>query len=163
MFLRYFYDLSCPDGVSPVNLKCGDSQPGAVLSPGDMYTHTHTHTHTHISPYVYMCESENLVAKSYPALCDPMNCSPSGKNTGVDCLSLLQGIFPTQGSNTRLQHCRWILYHLKYQGSQEIYYKAITGTIMQAKKPRELANWRLDGVSPNHGVFPFVVQLLSRA
>ena len=55
-------------------------------------------------------------------LCDPMNCdlpgssvhgdSP-GKNTGVDCHSLLQGIFPVQGSNPRfprLLHWRQILY-----------------------------------------------------
>ena len=28
--------------------------------------------------------------------------------------SLLQGIFPTQGSNPGLQHCRWILYHLSH-------------------------------------------------
>ena len=40
-----------------------------------------------------------------------------GQNTGVDSLSLLQGIFPTQGSNTGLPHCRWILYHLSHQGS----------------------------------------------
>ena len=33
-----------------------------------------------------------------------------GKNTGVGCPSLLQGIFPTQGSNPGLLHCRWILY-----------------------------------------------------
>ena len=39
------------------------------------------------------------------------------KNTGVDCLSLLQGIFPTQESNQGLLHCRWILYQLSYQGS----------------------------------------------
>ena len=32
-----------------------------------------------------------------------------GKITGVDCLFLLQGIFPTQGSNTGLLHCRQIL------------------------------------------------------
>ena len=32
-------------------------------------------------------------------LCDPMDCSPPGKNTGVGCHALLQGIFPTQGSN----------------------------------------------------------------
>ena len=31
-------------------------------------------------------------------------------------LSLLQGIFPTQGSNPSLLHCRWILYHLSHQG-----------------------------------------------
>ena len=32
-----------------------------------------------------------------------------GKNTGVGCHALLQGIFPTQGSNPDLQHCRQIL------------------------------------------------------
>ena len=40
-----------------------------------------------------------------------------GKNTGVDCLSLLQGIFPTQGLNPGLPHCRQILYQLSHQGS----------------------------------------------
>ena len=35
-----------------------------------------------------------------------------GKNTGVGCHSLLQGIFPTQGSNLGCLHCRQILYHL---------------------------------------------------
>ena len=37
-----------------------------------------------------------------------------GKNTGVGCHFLLQGIFPTQGSNLDLWHLlhgRWILYH----------------------------------------------------
>ena len=38
------------------------------------------------------------------------------KNTGVGSLSLLQGIFPTQGSNWGLLHCRWIPYLLSYQG-----------------------------------------------
>ena len=40
-----------------------------------------------------------------------------GKNTGVGSHSLLQGIFPTQGSNQALLHCRHILYCLRYQGS----------------------------------------------
>ena len=40
-----------------------------------------------------------------------------GKNTGVGCHALLQGIFPTQGSNPGLPHCRQILYQLSYQGS----------------------------------------------
>ena len=40
-----------------------------------------------------------------------------GQNTGVGCLSLLQGIFPTQGSKPGLPHCRWILYQLSHQGS----------------------------------------------
>ena len=34
-----------------------------------------------------------------------------GKNTGVGCHGLLQGIFPAQGSNPRLLYYRWILYH----------------------------------------------------
>ena len=39
------------------------------------------------------------------------------KNTGVDCHSLPQRIFPTQGLNPGLLHCRRILYHLSQQGS----------------------------------------------
>jgi len=40
-----------------------------------------------------------------------------GQNAGVDSLSLLQGIFPTQVSNPGLLHCRWILCHLSHRGS----------------------------------------------
>ena len=40
-----------------------------------------------------------------------------GQNTGVGSLSLLQGIFPTQGWNPGLPHCRRILYWLSHQGS----------------------------------------------
>ena len=54
-----------------------------------------------------------LVAQSCLTLCDPMNCSPPGssirgfspgKNTGVGCHFLLQGIFPTQELNPWLLH-----------------------------------------------------------
>ena len=57
---------------------------------------------------------------------DPMDCNPPGtsvhgdspgKNTGVGCHALLQGIFPTQGSNPGLTHCKQILYRLSHQGS----------------------------------------------
>ena len=63
------------------------------------------------------------IAQSYPTLCDPMDCSPPGssvhgdspgKNTGVGCHALLQGIFPTQGSNPGLPHCRQIFYQLNH-------------------------------------------------
>ena len=37
------------------------------------------------------------------------------QNTGVGSLSLLQGIFPTQGSNSGLLHCRRILYQLRHR------------------------------------------------
>ena len=61
-------------------------------------------------------------AQLCPALCDPVDCSPPGfypwdspgKNTGVSCHFLLQGIFPTQGSNRSLLcflHCRQMVYH----------------------------------------------------
>ena len=40
-----------------------------------------------------------------------------GKNTGVGCHALLQGIFPNQGSNPGLLHCRQILYSLSHHGS----------------------------------------------
>ena len=43
--------------------------------------------------------------------------SSPGKNTGVGSLLLLQGIFPTQGWNPGLLHCRWILYQLSHKGS----------------------------------------------
>ena len=43
-----------------------------------------------------------------------------GQNTGVGCFSLLQGIFPTQGLNPGLLHCRWILYQLHHKESPRI-------------------------------------------
>ena len=69
-----------------------------------------------------------LLAQSCPTLCDAMICSPRGsfvdgilesKNIGVGCHSRLQKIFPTQGSNLGLPHCRQILYHLSHQGSKQ--------------------------------------------
>ena len=43
-----------------------------------------------------------------------------GKNTGVDCLALLQRIFPTQRLNPGLPYCKQILYYLSHQGSPGI-------------------------------------------
>ena len=70
-----------------------------------------------------------LVTQLGPTLFNPMDCcqpgssahgdSP-GKNTGVGCHALLQGIFPTQGSNSGLLHCRWILYKLSHKGSPRV-------------------------------------------
>ena len=70
-----------------------------------------------------------LVAQLCPTPCHPVACSPPGssvhgdspgKNTGVSCYALLQGIFPTQGKNPDLPHWRQILYHLSHQGSPTI-------------------------------------------
>ena len=61
------------------------------------------------------------IIQSCPILCDPMDLySPlfsPGQNTRMGSLSLLQGIFPTQGSDPGLPHCRRIPYHLSHQGS----------------------------------------------
>ena len=67
--------------------------------------------------------SEVKVTQSCPplrphGLHSPWN-SP-GQNTGVGSLSLLQGIFPTQGSSQGLLHCRQILYQLSHKGTPRI-------------------------------------------
>ena len=46
-----------------------------------------------------------------------------GQNTGVGSLSFLQKVFPIQGSNPGIPHCRWIIYHLSYQGSPNKHYE----------------------------------------
>ena len=75
--------------------------------------------------YYVLC----LVARLCLTLGDPIASSPPGssvpgdsrgKNTGVGFHALLQGIFPTQGSNPGLQHCREILYQLSHKGSPRI-------------------------------------------
>ena len=70
-----------------------------------------------------------LVTQRCPTLCNPMDCSPPGssihrdspgKNTGVGCHALPQGISPTQGLNPGLPHCRQTLYQMSYKGSPRI-------------------------------------------
>ena len=48
-----------------------------------------------------------------------------GQNTGVSSLSLLQGIFPAQGLNPGLLHCRRILYQLSYEGKATLCYSSV--------------------------------------
>ena len=76
-----------------------------------------------------------------------------GQNTGVGSLSLLQGIFPTQGSNPGLPHCRWILYQLSHKGSLCVnYHTCADETHLYANKlflkpriglPLWLRQWRI--------------------
>ena len=47
-------------------------------------------------------------------------CNSPGQDPGVGSLSPPQGIFPTQGSNSGLLHCRQILYQLSHKGSPRI-------------------------------------------
>ena len=50
-----------------------------------------------------------------------------GKITGVGCHFLLQGIFPTQGLNLGLLHCRQTLYRLSHKGNmRQLYHHEAT-------------------------------------
>ena len=62
----------------------------------------------YVSPQIHMLEPTRLF---YPW-------DFLGKNTGMGCHFLLQRIFPTQGLNPGLLHCRQILYHLSHLDSQ---------------------------------------------
>ena len=56
-----------------------------------------------------------------------------GQNTGVGSLSLLQGIFPTQGLNPGLPHCRRILYCLNHQRNPEMPWLQVNSSIAWEK------------------------------
>ena len=71
-----------------------------------------------------MCEC--FVTQSYSTLGIAMDCSLPGPSVhGILQARILEwgaipfsrGIFPTQGSNLGLLHCRWVLYLLSHQGS----------------------------------------------
>ena len=80
--------------------------------------------YTHAKKWIWTPILQHIQSESHPVVSDslrphglysPRN-SP-GQNTGVGGCSLLQRIFPTQGSNPGLAHCRWILYQLSYKGN----------------------------------------------
>ena len=69
-----------------------------------------------------------LVAQLCPMLCDPIDCSPPGSSVHDIpkarilewvAISSSRGIFPTQGLNPGLSHCRQVLYCLIHQGSPQ--------------------------------------------
>ena len=62
-----------------------------------------------------------------------------GKNTGVGCHALLQRIFPTQGSNPGLPHCRHVVYHLSHQGSPRIL-EWVALSLLQGNFPTQESN-----------------------
>ena len=97
-----------------------------------VYTHTHTHTHRKVNNKrikkkkdlagkLKEIKQNNIVSevtRSCPTLCDPVDCSLPGFSVhGIPqarilewvTISFLQGIFPTQGSNPGLPHCRQTL------------------------------------------------------
>ena len=71
-----------------------------------------------------------------------------GQNTGVGTLSPFQGIFPTQGSNPGILHCRQILYQLSHKGTPRILEWVVYPFSRESSQPR---NWT--GVSCIAGRF----------
>ena len=97
---------------------------------------------------VHMLQLESIVKVKVAQLC-PTFVIPGlyrnspGQNTGVGSLSVLQGIFPTQGSSPGLPHCRQILYQPSTQGKpnkrvhalqQKIFYAATKTRCSKKKK-----------------------------
>ena len=89
-------------------------------------------THTVLNPVVAAptklwvgtsyCPHLVKVTQQCSTFCDPMNYTVHGilwvgQNTGVGSFSLLQGIFPTQGTSPGLQYCQCILYQLSHKRS----------------------------------------------
>ena len=89
-----------------------------------------------------------LVSENHPVVSNSLQLngiySPwnsPGQNTGVGSLSLLQGIFPTQGrsnpeSNQSLLHCRWIFYQLSHKGSPRILEWVAYPSSIRSSRPR---------------------------
>ena len=88
--------------------------------------------------YASESESRSVVSNSLqPHGLGSLRNSP-GQNTAVDSLSLLQGIFSTQGSNSGLPHCWQILYQLNHKGSPRILEWVIYPFTSLSSQPR---NW----------------------
>ena len=85
------------------------------------------------------CESCFVVFNSLRlrGLYSPWN-SP-GQDTGVGSLSLIQGIFPIQGSNLGLPLCRQILYKLSHKGSPGILDWVVYPFSTESSRPRNQA------------------------
>ena len=64
-----------------------------------------------------------------------------GKNTGVGCHFLLQGIFPNQEPNPGLLHCRQILYQLSYEGSPILPWLCIISALTGVREHSEVWLW----------------------
>ena len=103
------------------------SQGTLATSSGHLSTGARLLGHVRFHPYgqphfSHPISASVLVSQSCQTLCDPLDYSSwlpcpwnsPGKNTGVGCHSLLQGIFPTQ---ELILQCRQILYHVSHQRS----------------------------------------------
>ena len=86
---------SCPTLCDPID----GSPPGSAI------------------PGILQSESHSVMSDSLGTHGLYSSWNSPGQNTGVGSLSLLQHIFPTQGSNPGLPYCKQILYQLSHKGS----------------------------------------------
>ena len=101
------------------------------------------------------------VAQLCLILCDPIHCSPTGsfvhedspgKNTGMGCHVLLQGIFSTQGLNPGLPHCRWILYYWATREAKSWDMRCLLKINVKHRiGPRGATSWKLLTKLPSAG------------
>ena len=88
-----------------------------------------------------------------------------GQNTGVGSRSLLQRIFPIQGLNPSLPHCRQILYQLSHQGSPWLSLTAVRSHAFQFK-PEPAVNagirrWHSKKFSQKKRIISFLTRIPS--
>ena len=96
------------------------TQPFSGAKLGHLWRRGWTQSLSHRVKSESESESCSVVSNSLQShgLYSPWN-SPD-QNTGVGSLSLLQGIFPTQGLNLGLPQCRRFLYQLSHKGSPRV-------------------------------------------
>ena len=139
-------DSVWPHRLQPTRLPCSWDSPSKNTGVG-----------CHFLLQCMKVKIESEVTQSCPTLSDPNGLQPSrllhpwdfpGQNTEVGGLSLFQEISPTQGSNSGLWHCRWILYQLSNKGSRRILERVAYPFSRGSSQPR---NWK--GVSCIAGGF----------
>ena len=91
---------------------------GPSLSLSLSLSLSHTHTNKHTCPHSYYSGTMSPFLCIWPEI-DITNPWNGSHKLTAKCHFLLQGIFPTQGSNLGLPHCRQMLYHLSHQGSPQ--------------------------------------------
>ena len=108
--------MSCLEAVAQHSVSLSPTTPGiqTAFSP----------LHVGVSLLQMVGRQDETESESHSVVSDSLrphglytSWNSPGQNTGVGSLSLLQGTFPTQGSNPGLPRCGQILYQLSYQGS----------------------------------------------
>ena len=112
------YLLDVPKGRSDTHISMQRKLLCSQISTGEVPCESRLHRVFHLPG-----DTLSVCGWSCSTLCDPWTVAASlwaspGKNTGVGCSFLLQGILLTQGSNLGLLHYRQIRYYLSHWDSK---------------------------------------------